>query len=93
MGDLEVPIPGEKPEAEEETVEEVIDEGVVLDEPVIEELKEKVKRFKDPFEDLKDGRLRRMWLKEPQLLMLIYERLGSVGMVLEDIRDELSRRP
>ena len=83
MGDLESPIPSEKPEAEKETTEEVLDDGVALGEPVIEQLEDNVSSFGDVFEGVKDAKFRRLTLNTPKILMLVYERLGLMGKVLE----------
>ena len=49
------------------------------------------RNFKDPYDGLKDHRLRRIQLSQEELLSMIYERLGLIGMVLEDIRDGVTK--
>ena len=60
----------------------------VLDDGESEQIEKNLNAFKDPLEGVKDAKIRRMQMSEIQLLFMIFERLGQMGRVLEQIRDK-----
>lgn len=62
---------------------------VVIEDEAGKQIKRNISSFKDPFENLRDAKIRRMTLTQEQLLYMIYDRLGQIGRVLEDLNEKL----
>lgn len=51
---------------------------------VNDRIKKNIQRFRDPFEGLPDAAIRKMSLSDTSILLMIYERLGHIGRLLEE---------